>query len=102
MIQKLLFLLFFTIFVCGKAQNSELNLIPKPQFLEMKTGTFSIDKSTTIYFEPEFEIAGNFLNDFLQNGAGFQLKNGSKRDATIVFDTDGSDPSIGYFLEAAM
>src|SRR5690606_21450419 len=99
MIQKLLFFLFFTISVCGKAQNSELNLIPKPQFLQMKTGTFNIDKSTTIYFEPEFEIAGNFLNDFLQNGAGFQLKNASKSDAKIVIEKDGSQPSEGYFLD---
>src|SRR5690606_28359954 len=99
MIQKLLCLLLLTISLCGKAQNSEFNLIPKPQSVELKTGTIKIDKNTTIYFEPEFDIAGNFLNDFLQNGTGFQLKNASKSDAKIVIEKDGSQPSEGYFLD---
>lgn len=99
MIQKLFFLLFLTISFCVKSQNPDLNLIPKPQSVELKSGTFKIDKNTTVYSEPEFEIAGNFLNDFLQNGARFQLKNASKSDAKIVFEKDNSQPSEGYFLD---
>jgi hexosaminidase len=64
----------------------------------LKTGTFKINKNTTIYFEPEFEIAGNFLNEFLQKGAGFQLKNASKNNAKIVFEKDSSQTTEGYFL----
>ncbi len=97
--QKLLFFLLLTISFCGKAQNSELNLIPKPQSIELKTGTFKIDKNTTIYFEPEFEIAGNFLNEYLRNGASFQLKNSSKKEAKIVIERDDSHPSQGYLLD---
>ena len=82
------------------AQN-EIALIPKPQSLELKNGTFKIDKNTTIYFEPEFEIAGNFLNDFLQKGAGFSLKKTSEKEANIVFVKDASQPSEGYFLDVS-
>ena len=82
------------------AQN-EIALIPKPQSLELKKGTFKIDKNTTIYFEPEFEIAGNFLNDFLQKGAGFSLKKTSEKEANIVFVKDASQPSEGYFLDVS-
>lgn len=82
------------------AQN-EIALIPKPQSLELKKGTFKIDKNTTIYFEPEFEIAGNFLNDFLQKGAGFSLKKTSEKEANIVFVKDAPQPSEGYFLDVS-
>ena len=81
------------------SQSDEISLIPKPQSIELKKGNFKIDKNTTIYFEPEFEIAVNFLNDFLQNGAGFRLKNTSKKDAKIVIEKDSSQPSEGYFLD---
>ncbi|AFL80586.1 N-acetyl-beta-hexosaminidase [Aequorivita sublithincola DSM 14238] len=81
------------------SQNTEVELIPKPQSIELKTGTFTIDKKTTIYFESEFEIAGNFLNDFLQNGAGFSLKKASEKKADIIFKNDASQPSEGYFLD---
>lgn len=99
MIQRLIFLLLLTISFNVKAQDLELNLIPKPQSIELKKGTFKIDQNTTLYFESEFEIAGNFLNDFLQNGAGFQLKKTSEKEANIVFVKDVSQPSEGYFLD---
>ncbi len=77
---------------------NEITLIPKPQSLELKKGTFKIDKNTTIYFEPEFEIAGNFLNEFLHKGAGFQLKKTSKSKAILIIEKDSSQSSEGYFL----
>ena len=94
-------LILFTIFIFsfGMFSQNEIALIPKPQSVELKNGTFRIDKNSTIYFEPEFEIAGNFLNEFLQNGAGFQLKNASKNNAEIVFENDKLQPSEGYLLD---
>ncbi|MCB0453202.1 MAG: family 20 glycosylhydrolase, partial [Aequorivita sp.] len=93
--------LLYAIFIIsfGMFAQNEIALIPKPQSLELKNGTFKIDKNTTIYFEPEFEIAGNFLNDFLQKGAGFSLKKTSEKEANIVFVKDASQPSEGYFLD---
>lgn len=81
------------------SQNTEVELIPKPQSIELKTGSFKIDKNTTIYFEPEFEIAENFLQDFLQSGAGFSLKKASEKEANIIFEKDASQPSEGYLLD---
>jgi hexosaminidase len=81
------------------SQSDQITLIPKPQSLELKKGTFKIDENITLYFEPEFEIAGNFLNDFLQNGAGFQLKKTSEKEADLIFKKDVSQPSEGYILE---
>ncbi|MCB0468309.1 MAG: family 20 glycosylhydrolase, partial [Aequorivita sp.] len=95
--------LLYAIFIIsfGMFAQNEIALIPKPQSLELKKGTFKIDKNTTIYFEPEFEIAGNFLNDFLQKGAGFSLKKTSEKEANIVFVKDASQPSEGYFLDVS-
>ncbi|MEZ4881833.1 MAG: beta-N-acetylhexosaminidase [Flavobacteriaceae bacterium] len=95
--------LLYAIFIIsfGMFAQNEIALIPKPQSLELKNGTFKIDKNTTIYFEPEFEIAGNFLNDFLQKGAGFSLKKTSEKEANIVFVKDASQPSEGYFLDVS-
>lgn len=98
MTQKLFVILFLMIAFCSKAQQLELNLIPKPQSVELKNGTFKIDKNTSIFFEPEFEIAGNFLNEFLQNGLGFQFKITSKKDAKIIIEKDTSQISEGYLL----
>jgi hexosaminidase len=81
------------------SQSDQITLIPKPQSLELKKGTFKIDENITLYFEPEFEIAGNFLNDFLQNGAGFQLKKTLEKEADLIFKKDVSQPSEGYILE---
>lgn len=78
---------------------NEIVIIPKPQSIKLKTGNFKIDKNTMIYFEPEFEIAGNFLNEFLQNGAGIKLKNASKNNAKIIIEKDLSQPSEGYLLD---
>lgn len=80
------------------SQNDAIALIPKPQDIELKQGNFKLDKNTTFYFEPEFEIAGTFLNEFLQKGTGFSLKSASKNDAALVIEKDASQPSEGYFL----
>ncbi|WP_026452118.1 glycoside hydrolase family 20 protein [Aequorivita capsosiphonis] len=83
----------------GYSQTQEVVLIPKPQQMEVHNGTFILDKNTSFFFETEFEIAGNFFQKFLQNGAGFQLSKKSKNKAQIVIEKDASQPSEGYSLE---
>src|SRR5690606_27207589 len=73
-------------------------LIPKPQQMEVHKGTFKIDRNTTFFFEPEFKIAGNFFQEFLQNGAGFQLPKTSKSKAKISIEKDANQPAEGYSL----
>lgn len=80
------------------SQNPEVVLIPKPQQMELHSGNFILNKNTSLSFAPEFEIAGNFLQDFLQNGAGFSLKKTSEKNADIIFKKDDSQPAEGYSL----
>ena len=81
------------------SQTPEVVLIPKPQQMKIHNGSFNIDKNTSFFFEPEFEIAGNFFQDFLQNSVGFQLTKKSKDKAQILIEKDGSQPAEGYSLD---
>ncbi|WP_310993357.1 glycoside hydrolase family 20 protein [Aequorivita marina] len=80
------------------SQGPEVVLIPKPQQMELRDGYFTIDKNTGFFFEPEFEIAGNFFQEFLENGAGFQLPKKSKNKAEIIIQKDTNQPTEGYSL----
>jgi hexosaminidase len=77
---------------------ADLHLIPKPQTLELKTGTFSINKNTSIYSEPGFEVASNFFQSFFMKGTGISLENRSKEDANFIIKRDSSLPKEGYSL----
>ncbi len=76
-------------------------LIPKPQNLEIKKGVFKITENTTLFFEEEFTITGEFLVNYIQNGSAFLLKNTSEEKATIAIKKDTSLPSEGYTLSVS-
>jgi hexosaminidase len=96
-------LLLLSFIGCQKAEKefseSDLHLIPKPETLELKKGSFTIDKSTTLFCETGFEIASNFLQNYLENGLGFSLQNRSKPESSIVIVKDSLMPREGYGLE---
>ena len=91
------------------AQNSGLNIIPKPQKVEMGEGKFVIDNNTEIFYDNSFN--GNYLKDFLEKATGFSLvcidgqkiKAGEKDSNYILFDTNcGYDiPEEGYELSVS-
>ena len=91
------------------AQNSGLNIIPKPQKVEMGEGKFVIDNNTAIFYDNSFN--GNYLKDFLEKATGFSLvcidgqkiKTGEKDSNYILFDTNcGYDiPEEGYELSVS-
>ncbi len=83
----------------GFSQTPDVVLIPKPQQMEIHSGDFTIDKNTSFFFEPEFKIAGDFFQEFLQNSAGFQLPKKSKDKAQIIIEKDATQPSEGYYLD---
>lgn len=97
-----LFIFLFTFSSCLESQKkfseADIHLIPKPQSLELKQGSFSIDKNTTIYHEPGFEGASNFFKSFFFNGAGISLKNASKENANFIIEKDSLLPKEGYSL----
>jgi hexosaminidase len=102
------FLLFVGIILFSGCQSPEVvnleqfpPLIPKPQQLEIKKGVFKITENTTLFFEKEFTIAGEFLVNYIQNGSTFLLKNTSEEKATIIIKKADSLPSEGYTLSVS-
>ena len=107
--QKFIYSLLFVGFIlfsgCQSSEVANLELfpplIPKPQRVEIKKGFFKITESTTVFFEEEFSIAGEFLVNYIQNGSAFLLKNTSEEKATIVIKKDASLSSEGYALSVS-
>ena len=78
---------------------TDLHLIPKPKNLELKKGSFTIDKNTSIFCESGFEIASDFLQNYLKTGLGVSLQSQSEANANIIIVKDSLQPKEGYALE---
>jgi len=69
---KRLFLLFLLLSQVARAQ--EVNIIPKPASVQVKSGQFTITQQTTIAAkDKEDRKAAEFLNEYLQQVYGFKL-----------------------------
>jgi hexosaminidase len=77
------------------------SIIPKPRQMDVIEGSFAFNKNTTIFVENEFKIAEDFLQNYLQKGAGLALNKAAKNKATIVFEKDPSQPNEGYLLDVS-
>lgn len=82
----------------ASSQIPQVVLIPKPQQMEIHNGNFFLNKNSSLYYEPEFAVAGNFFQDYLENGAGFQLPKKPKTQAHISIEKDEKQPAEGYSL----
>ncbi|MDT0555677.1 beta-N-acetylhexosaminidase [Patiriisocius hiemis] len=81
-------------------QVSKISIIPKPQQLEIGNDVFELTSKTTFSAPKEFEVATNFLNTFLSNGAGIELE-ATSENSTIVFKKDSLIVSEGYSLSVS-
>jgi len=81
-----------------KALELDPSIIPKPTQMDVRAGSFTFNKNTTVFAEDEFEIASDFLRNYLRKGAGLEIEKGSKNNATIVFEKDSLQVSEGYSL----
>ncbi|WP_237702579.1 beta-N-acetylhexosaminidase [Bizionia argentinensis] len=71
-------------------------IIPKPLKQSIEQGYFLISDETSLNFDKEFSVAGNFLKNYIESGTSFQLKSGND----IVFKKDESIKNDeGYKLE---
>lgn len=62
------------IFLNTFCQTSPVNIIPKPQSLKVKPGTFRLDKNTCIVVKNDGDRdAADFFNDYLNKFYGFSL-----------------------------
>ena len=86
------------------AQTTEINIIPKPQKVEIRNGSFKLDRKTKIVATDDAgrRIAG-ILNDLLQRNYGFKLdttKKPQKNNAIVLINaspTTGVAPAQGSY-----
>lgn len=86
------------------AQTLEINIIPKPQKVEIRNGSFKLDRKTKIVATDDAgrRIAG-ILNDLLQRNYGFKLdttKKPQKNNAIVLINaspTTGVAPAQGSY-----
>lgn len=93
-----------TLLVCMFANSQEVSIIPQPTSLKVNEGTFSISAKTTLQIKSAGQQkAANFLNKYLQEFYGFQLKvivgTGAKNAISLV-NTNGNAPKGTYTLES--
>ena len=76
--------------ICSFGQ--KVNIIPEPASIKVGTGSFTITPATKIIFEASgVEKAATFLNQYLKEYYGFELKSGKEKSSlknTIVFNFD--------------
>ena len=90
--------------VCMFANAQEVSIIPQPTSLKVNEGTFSISAKTTLQIKNAGQQkAANFLNKYLQEFYGFQLKvtvgTGAKNAINLV-NNNTTAPKGTYTLES--
>ncbi|MEZ4778010.1 MAG: beta-N-acetylhexosaminidase [Flavobacteriaceae bacterium] len=99
--QKLLLFPFLVLFSCGEKEkelsNETLTLIPEPQEITVYKGAHTLHKTIPFYAEEGFELASNFLSEYLQR-SGFSLQNNRENDAQFIIKKDSLLPKEGYTL----
>jgi hexosaminidase len=93
------------LFVCMFTNAQEVSIIPQPTSVTKKEGSFSISAKTTLQIKNAGQQkAANFLNKYLQQFYGFQLKvtvgNGAKNAISLV-NTNSNAPKGTYTLESS-
>lgn len=91
--------------VCMFTNAQEVSIIPQPTSVTKKEGSFSISAKTTLQIKNAGQQkAANFLNKYLQEFYGFQLKvtvgNGAKNAISLV-NTNSTAPKGTYTLESS-
>lgn len=79
----------------------QIAIIPKPASQTITTGTFELDRQTSITVDPKFNQVASYFQDFLNTSLGFRLsKEGSKKQIQFLYS-----PAItnneGYELTVA-
>ncbi|WP_179344307.1 beta-N-acetylhexosaminidase [Winogradskyella ursingii] len=98
--KKIAFILLLSKFIFGcveyEVETANALLIPAPVNQEFRDGQFVLSSETTIHFEDEFSIAGNFLSEFLK--PGLKRAKGVENRINFVKDSAISNPE-GYRIE---
>lgn len=83
--------------------NLKVAIIPQPEKLTIKSGSFEINKSTQLKIEsehPDVQYVLNYLNDRFEKAAGFRLPLGSSDENVLVFSlNENIQNREGYHLD---
>src|ERR1700712_4711226 len=71
---KKIAIVILSVCCCVLAKSQIINIIPKPNQLTVKEGTFVLSAATIIVADAEENNSTNFLNDYLKSYYGFTLK----------------------------
>ncbi len=74
------------------------SIIPKPMQTEIRQGSFTFNKNTTVFAEDEFKIASDFLRNYLRKGAGIGLEKALRNKASIIIKKDSLQAPEWYSL----
>ncbi len=106
-----LFVLVAILGSCGKSSQTEeqvvgLSIIPKPEQVTLTEGSFTIKKTTVIYYNSsELLAVADYLNEKIGGAMGFNLKKVKKKrngiNLVILKEKDESLGSEGYKLDVA-
>ena len=99
----ILFLVLFLFQSCNFSEKERSDpkvvLIPKPQQMEQFQGALVLEKNILVFVPTEFELAGDFLKTYIQNGSAINVKNTSVEQADIIFRKVDAMAPEGYSLE---
>ena len=73
-------------FLCACSQKTEIKLVPLPQEVTVTGGNFTVDNSTSITGNADFEIS--YLKEKIYKGASIQLKDGAEGKKVIEINVD--------------
>ncbi|MEZ4874449.1 MAG: beta-N-acetylhexosaminidase [Flavobacteriaceae bacterium] len=99
--QKLLLLSFLVFISCGVKEkevvSKTLPLLPAPQELTVYKGEHILHKTIPFYADEGFELASDFLSEYLQK-SGFSLQKKEEGKAQFIIKKDSLLPKEGYSL----
>ena len=93
--------LFIAVCSILNAFSQEVNIIPKPVYVDVKQGQFEINAKTKIFYEaPAAERSAKFLQSFIEENYDFALpvQKGTKPANGIVFLLDNTAGKESYEL----
>lgn len=95
-------LLFLTACQQGPQQiiaYEDIAIIPAPRQMEqLGSGHYQLDQNSTLFCSPDFQIAGDFLQNYLRSATGWEWAPAAKESASIVITSGNIESEEGYTL----
>lgn len=98
-------LIALLVFSCSEQNQIEVAkqpIIPQPQEIQYHEGSFILGGRTTLFAPAEFDIATDFLQNYLKHHVAWWLqKTEEKEEAGIIIEKDETLPDEGYELNVS-